>query len=104
MNEVQKHDEHHDLPVAAEPTPHRPNAKRSDPAVPGPLKGKELLERRMALGYSRAIFAEILGVAPFMVEAWERGIAHVENPDWLLAALDALEASRRDVKLGIIVE
>lgn len=53
----------------------------------------EVRSKRIRLGYSVPLFAEVLRVDPRLVREWESGARPV--PDWLKVALAAL-MTRRD--------
>jgi transcriptional regulator with XRE-family HTH domain len=53
------------------------------------VEGKELKERRQALGWTQAQLADRLGVKPNTVARWENGV--LEVPVWLPLALATLE-------------
>ncbi len=61
------------------------------------MSGTELHEQRMALGYSRNLFAEILQVEPEQLASWERGDAAIDDEDDVRFALRALSRVRRGV-------
>ena len=64
------------------------------------MSGTELHEQRVALGYSRNLFAEILQVEPEQLASWERGDAAIDDPDEILFALRALSRVKRDTAIA----
>jgi len=60
------------------------------------MSGTELHDQRVALGYSRNLFAEILQVEPEQLASWERGEAAIDDPDDVRFALRALSRINRD--------
>jgi DNA-binding transcriptional regulator YiaG len=60
------------------------------------MSGTELHEQRVALGYSRNLFAEILQVEPEQLASWERGDAAIDDPEDVRFALRALARVGRD--------
>lgn len=61
------------------------------------MSGSELHEQRVALGYSRNLFAEILQVEPEQLASWERGDAAIDDEEDIRFALRALARAKRDV-------
>ncbi|HEX8127505.1 MAG TPA: helix-turn-helix domain-containing protein [Pyrinomonadaceae bacterium] len=53
------------------------------------MEGRELRERRIALGLTQARLAEILDVKPNTVARWERGILVV--PKYIALAIETVE-------------
>ena len=53
------------------------------------MEGRELKERRLALGLTQARLAEILDVKPNTVARWERGILVV--PKYIALAIETVE-------------
>ena len=60
------------------------------------MSGTELHNQRVALGYSRNLFAEILQVAPERLASWERGEAAIDDEEDIRFALRALARVRRE--------
>jgi DNA-binding transcriptional regulator YiaG len=60
------------------------------------MSGTELHEQRVALGYSRSLFAEILQVEPERLASWERGDAAIDDDEDIRFALRALSRTRRE--------
>ncbi len=56
----------------------------------------DLHARRLALGYSVNLMAEILRVHPATLLDWEAGRADIEDPEWLAAALNDLVTAHRN--------
>ena len=61
------------------------------------MSGSELRTRRLALGYSVALLAEILQIPATRLEAWESDVEPVENGDELRLALRTLATQREDL-------
>jgi transcriptional regulator with XRE-family HTH domain len=54
------------------------------------IDASELRERRLRLGYSVALMAEVLQIAPRRLEEWESGAVAIPDPHDLANSLDAL--------------
>ena len=54
------------------------------------MTAKELRERRLALGYSVTLMAEILQMSSARLEEWEAGTLAIDDPAFLRHAFDAL--------------
>jgi len=55
----------------------------------------DLQGRRLALGYSINLMAEILRVDAETLLGWESGRVEIDDPEWLSAALSALANARQ---------
>ena len=64
------------------------------------MSGAELHDRRLALGYSRNLFAETLQIEPEQLAAWERGDAAIDDEEDIRFALRALARIRRDAAIA----
>lgn len=64
------------------------------------MSGTELHEQRVALGYSRNLFAEILQVEPEQLASWERGDAAIDDPEDVRFALRALTRVKREAVIA----
>jgi DNA-binding transcriptional regulator YiaG len=60
------------------------------------MSPNDLRARRLALGYSVNLMAEILRVEAETLLDWEAGRAPIEDPDWLAAALHDLVTAHRN--------
>jgi DNA-binding transcriptional regulator YiaG len=64
------------------------------------MSGTELHNQRVALGYSRSLFAEILQVEPEQLASWERGDAAIDDEEEIRFALRALSRVKRDAAIA----
>ncbi|HWS73320.1 MAG TPA: hypothetical protein VN605_14505 [Thermoanaerobaculia bacterium] len=63
------------------------------------MSPNDLRARRLALGYSVNLMAELLRVEVDTLLDWEAGRAPIEDAEWLGAALNALVTSHRSAPL-----
>ncbi|HUO84596.1 MAG TPA: hypothetical protein VM534_05715 [Thermoanaerobaculia bacterium] len=71
------------------------------------MTGRELMGRREALGYSRSLFAEILGLERQIVDEWENENPPADEVEQLCSALEALEkneAAFRRFRSGLALD
>jgi transcriptional regulator with XRE-family HTH domain len=58
------------------------------------MTGKQLRERRKAMGLTQEQLADILGVSPNTIARWERG--EMKIPSFLSLAIETIERKAKD--------